>query len=178
MPDVGLGSDKSHRCAVANTKAAQVGVHGESRLIGGAEARCPLHRAHDDGAGVGNELLPCLAGNNRVVHVARRLRVSVGAKALDLLESDFGAGGDHQEVIIEERAVAEFNPALRRMHALGSSSRETDTPLFQPFRDRKLDLAVLCPLAAAHGFDGTKCRSGASDTIVTWSPGRASSSIS
>ncbi len=146
MADVGLGGDEGHRHLAADLAAAQVGVHDHGELVGRAVAGGALQRADDDGAGVGDELVPGLGGLFRVVHRTDRLGVMFGAGALDFFEGQLGAGGDDQVVVGHRGAVGQLDAVFLRMHALGGLRDEADALSLEIGRHVENDVFALAPV--------------------------------
>ena len=86
-----------------------------------------------------------------VVDIADRLRMALGAEALDLVEGELRAGGDDEVVVVEEGAVAQLDLVLFRVNAPGARRVERDAFLRQVFRGREFDFAALAP---AHRHPG------------------------
>ena len=81
-----------------------------------------------------------------MVDVADRLRVMFGSESLDFLEGETRTGRDDQEVVVEQRPVAEFHLVLLGMHALRTGGRELDALSTEVLGHRKLDVVALAPV--------------------------------
>ncbi len=146
MADIGLRRHEGHRHLVADAPLAQVGVHDHGELVGRAEAGRALHRADHDRAGILAEFLPAIVGRRRVIDVADRIGVAFGPEPLDLVEGEFRTGRDDQIIVIERSAVAEFDPILGRVHALGAGAVEFDAVLRQHGREVDDDVVLGPPI--------------------------------
>ena len=151
MADIGLGRDEGHRHLVADLAPAQLGIEDEGELVGRPEAGGALHGADDDRPRVLGEVLEGVLGGDRVVDVADRLRVAVGAEALDLVEGELGAGGDHQVVVVDRAAVLELDAVFLRMHPLGALRQVADVLALHHRVEVDLDILALAP---AHRHPG------------------------
>ena len=69
------------------------------------------------GPGSFAKLLPTPIGAHGVVHVADGVSILFRAQSFDLIESEFGTGGDHQVIVVEECTVPEFQAIAVRMNA-------------------------------------------------------------
>ncbi len=146
MADIGLRGHEGHRHLVADAPLAQVGVHDHGELVGRAEARSALHRADHDRAGILAELLPAIVGRGRVIDVADRTGVALGAEPFDLVEGEFRTGRDDQIIVIERRTVGQLDPVFGRVHALGAGAVEGDAMLRQYAREIDDDVVLGPPI--------------------------------
>ena len=80
-----------------------------------------------------------------MVDVADRLGVGVRAEALDLVEGEFGAGGDDQVVVVDRRAVIEFDPVLLGMDPLRAFGAQLDAALFEDGGEIDRDVLAVAP---------------------------------
>ena len=110
MADIGLRRHEGHRHLVADLAAAQLRFEDEGEFIGRPVAGRALHRAGDDRPRLLAEFLEAQPGLFGMIDMADRTGEAVGAEALDLVEGEFGAGGDDQIIVAERRAVLEFEP--------------------------------------------------------------------
>ena len=162
MADVGLRGDERHRHAVADAGVAQRLVEDEGELVGRAEAGGALHGADHHRAGIGDQGVDRGLGLQRMIDLADRLGVGLRAEPLDLVEGEFGSGGDDHVVVVDDPAVVELDAPLRRVDALRALRMQRDAAGGE--RRRQLDLDQPCGRASRPpptGLDGTKAKVGA-----------------
>jgi hypothetical protein len=81
-----------------------------------------------------------------VIDVADRLREAVRSEPFDLVEGELGTGRDDEVIVVEHRAVAQFELARLRMHALHPARIEADALLLEVRSGREFDVAALSPV--------------------------------
>ena len=141
MPEERLGRDEGDGRDVGEAGLVDLVLDVEEELIGGAEAGAALGGADDDGPRVGEEALPCLAGEQGVLEVAHGLREAVvGAEAGDLLKRQAGPGGEHQLVVGDVLAVVGVDDPVLEVEAGRGSVAELDALALIHRRQRERDV--------------------------------------
>ncbi|MPL80122.1 hypothetical protein SDC9_26015 [bioreactor metagenome] len=153
MADIGLRGDEGHRHLIADLRLAQRGVEDEAEFVGRSIAACALHRADDDRAGLFAEALEGGAGLLGMVNMADRLGETLGAEPLDLVEGQFGAGGDDDVVVGDRTAVDQLDAVLLGVQAGRGDGDEVD--VLARHRRRQVDRDVLA-VAPADGDPGVR----------------------
>src|SRR5436190_19918505 len=89
-----------------------------------------------------------------MVDMTDRLRMALRSEPWYLIKCEFGAGRDHEVVVIDRRAVRELDPVVRGMDPLGALGQEAD-PLALHDPDKvDLDFALLPPADRHPGIGG------------------------
>jgi hypothetical protein len=154
VTDIGLGGDKRHGDAVAKFAAAQLGLQDEQEFVGRAEAGCALHGADHHRPRIGRQLLERLPRLGGVIDVADRLGMAVRPEPRNLVECEFRSSGHHQIVVVDRRAVREFDPVFARVHALRALGQQADTLSAHDVDKINLDIAALAPADRHPGIRG------------------------
>ena len=90
--------------------------------------------------------VPCLGGFDGVIDVADRLGVLARAEAFDFVEGELGAGGDDQEVVVDDAAVVELDLVLVGVQLLRCLGDELDALLLQVGPDLDGDVFLGAPV--------------------------------
>ncbi len=145
MADIGLRRHERHRHAIAQLAPAQLGLQNEQEFVGRPEAGSALHGADHHRPRIGRELLERVLGVRGMIDVADRLGMAVGPEARDLVEGKLRPGRDHQIVVVDRRAVGEFDPVFLRMHPLRALRQQPDALALHDVAEIDLDIAALAP---------------------------------
>jgi len=160
MTDVGFGGDKGHRHLGAYLAAAQIGIHDECIFVSRPEAGRPLHRTHDDRAGILGEIIPCFMRFHRVIHVANREGMpAVWTKSFDLIEGQLGPGGNDQIIVIYRFPVVKFKLIFFRMYALYPGRDKVDAFSLQIGAHREFNILAVTPFHGHPGIGRRKVKS-------------------
>ena len=89
-----------------------------------------------------------------MIDVADRLRVAVRPEPRNFVEGEFRTGGDDQIVVIDRRAVGEFDAVFRRMHALRALRQQPDALALHDIDQVDFDIAALAPADRHPGVGG------------------------
>ena len=127
MTEERFGGDECHRRDVLQAGLLDLVVRVEHELVGGAETRAALRGADHDRAGVAQESVPLITGEQSVLEVADRLRVPVvRTEAGDPLKRQPRTRADEQPVIDELLARARRHRVRSRVDRLGRLIDEPD----------------------------------------------------
>ena len=154
MADIGFGRHEGHGDAVAELAAAQFGFQDEQELIGRAEAGGALHGADHDRPGIGGKLFERLPSVGCMVDMADRLGMAVGPEPGNLVERKFRSGRDHQIVVVDRRAVREFDAVFFRVYALRAMRQQADTFSVHDVDEIDLDIPAFAPADRHPGIGG------------------------